>query len=218
MDLEKYYPLVRKLAGQFSRRLPQHVEFDDLVQEGMLGLLDAAKRYDSANGDFMPFASARIRGAILDSLRRVDTCSRATRARAREIDQAEETLTNTLGRAPESDELAAVAGVTLAELYQVRLERESACGNPIISNDSDELDLVETLVEPEHPDQVELRDRLEKCLCDLPPRLLMVLELRYRYDMKSGEVAEAMGLSAGRISQLERTALANIRAHHRQAF
>jgi RNA polymerase sigma factor for flagellar operon FliA len=203
MDLEKYYPLVDKLAGQFARRLPQHVEFDDLVQEGMLGLLDAAKRYDARNGEFTPFASARIRGAILDSLRRDDPVSRATRARGREIDQAEEILTNTLGRAPESDELAAAAGVTLAELYQVRLERESACGNPIISNDSDELDLMETLAEPEHPDLVEMRDRLEKCLCALDPRLMMVLELRYRYDMKTCEIAEAMGLTAGRISQLE---------------
>src|SRR3954465_11134509 len=114
----KFFPYIGKVARRLARRLPAHVEIDDLISSGVIGLMEAAERYDPERVDrFEAFAEFRIRGAMLDDLRSRATLSRGLRRLSNELREATRRLESQLGRAPDQEELASTLGVKVDELY-----------------------------------------------------------------------------------------------------
>ncbi|HLW37725.1 MAG TPA: sigma-70 family RNA polymerase sigma factor, partial [Candidatus Eremiobacteraceae bacterium] len=121
--IHKYLHLVKYVAGRISINLPPHVEIDDLINEGILGLMDAIGKYDDSRGvKFETYAITRINGAILDALRALDWVPRAVRQKARELERVFVELENNLGRVPEDTEVCKALGVSLKDYHSLLLK------------------------------------------------------------------------------------------------
>lgn len=225
-----YAPLVKVIAGRLHSRLPPHVEVDDLISAGLSGLLGAVERYDPHVGaTFKHFAEYRIRGAMIDALRSLDWVPRSVRDQAREIETVSANLRSRLGRLPVEDELAAGLGMEVSKLRECLLEIDNSrvysfdapLGSPAAGN-PDGLTRLDT--EESHeiagPQQaLDLVDgvarqklQLATSIAELPQPQQFVLACRYHEDLKLGEIAEVMGLSESRVSQLHALALINLKA------
>lgn len=222
--LKQHAPLVRRLAGQMLARLPASVELDDLVQAGMMGLLDALGRYEETQGvQFEAYATQRIRGAILDELRSNDWLPRGLRKHARDIEKAIQKATQLAGRAPTEREIAAVLGISLAEyqqhlvelqgsqlLYYEDFDREDA--DSFIENrsgDADDTPLSQML------DQ-DMRSAVIDAIERLPEREKLMMSLYYEQELNLREIGAVMGVSESRVCQLHSQAVARIRARMRE--
>lgn len=217
--LHDYFTLVQAIAGKIKRRLPEHVDVEDLVQTGMIGLLEASRRYDSSRMvDFSSYANARITGAILDELRKWDTCSRQDRRTAREIETAKQSLRGVKGCEPEREDIAKAVGLGLAE-YDQTLRRLESGKQPALQSDEpnsdphDELDRIPSRdVTPfeaccKKEDHSLLRSRIAR----LKPRQRRVLELYYFREMGLKEIGEQLGVGEARISQIHKQAVGELR-------
>lgn len=218
--LRDYAPLVKRLAHQMMTRLPYSVQIDDIMQAGMMGLLDAAGRYDEIHGaQFETYATQRIRGAMLDELRSADWLPRSMRRDMRKIEQAVSRMQQKLGRSPNESEIAAEMGVSLAE-YQAMLQE--ARGSQLIyyedfqdedhddffehfefSNDINPLDLLQ---------DDRFKSELARAIETLPERERMLMGMIYEHEMNLREVGEVFGVSESRISQLHSQAVARLRS------
>jgi RNA polymerase sigma factor for flagellar operon FliA len=208
--VREHAPLVRRIAAQVASRLPSSVERDDLVQEGMTGLLDALRRYVPQDGlSFEAYARTRIRGAIYDALRREDLLPRHRRDRLKHVQATVHALQHELGRDAEDAEIAEAAGLSLDE-YHALLE------------DGASVTLVDELAEDEHPideradplraaELARLGARVRELLPRLPEREQLVLALHYVEDLSYREVARVLDLTAGRICQLHTQAMLRLR-------
>ena len=207
-QLKQYAPMVRRIAMQVASRLPRNVQLDDLVQEGMMGLLDAINQYEPKPGaSFETYAKARIRGSIYDSLREDDVIPRHVRDRLTQIERASEELRQSLGRPPEDNEIASHLGLSIEDYFAIL---DSAMSITVVD---DELpDVVD-----ESADQMkalqhkQLAARIEEKLKLLPERERMVLALHYQQDLSFREVAYVLDLTPGRISQLHTQAMIRLR-------
>lgn len=211
--VREHLPMVRRVALQVRSRLPASIELDDLVQEGMLGLLDAARRWQPQPGQapFAAYARTRVRGAMYDWLRGQDLLPRHQRDRLKEVEQAITALGHELGRAPEDAEVAQALGLTLPA-YHALLESSVSLGV------LDETEAAE--LEPEAGDsydpleQASLRQtlqRLQPLLAMLPQKEQQVLALHYMEHLSYREIAYVMELTPGRISQLHSQAMLRLR-------
>jgi RNA polymerase sigma factor for flagellar operon FliA len=207
-QLKQYAPIVRKVAMQVASRLPRNVQLDDLIQEGMLGLLDAIKRYEPKPGaSFETYAKARIRGSIYDSLREDDVIPRHVRDKLTQVERAAEELRQVLGRPPEDNEIAAHLGISIDEYFAVL-----DSGMTITVVDDELPDVIdESADQAKALQQKQLASRIEERLKDLPERERLVLALHYQQDLSFREVAYVMELTPGRISQLHTQALVRLR-------
>lgn len=216
-------PQVYYIARRIHERLPQHVSFDDLVHAGVLGLIEALRKYDARkNVQFKSFAQFRIRGAILDSLRELDWGSRRLRRKARVIDQAIEKLAAKLGRQPDEEEIAAEMGIHLAALHQLlgHLDGLELKGQQSTSGeDRDEtFDLIESAPAPAefNPFHQCLRGEMKRALAQaistLSQKEQQVISLYYREELTMKEIASVLNVVESRISQLHTAALAKLRA------
>lgn len=221
--IEDALPLVKHVMYQVSVRFPRHVDRDELVQAGVLGLVQAAHRYDGTKGvAFNHFAAQRIRGAILDAVRSTDWAPRSVRRAGRTIEAASETLANDLGRTPTTLELAAELGMapaTLAEM-QHQLSRTVVLGLEMVvsevEGDDDEVLLKGTLPDPGHGPDDELVDRelhayLRDAVDVLPERHRLVIRGYFFEGRTSEELAAEIGVTVSRISQLRTEAFGMIR-------
>src|ERR1700674_4282173 len=121
--IHKFLPLVKYVAGKISVSLPAHVDINDLINEGILGLIDAIGKYDDSRGvKFETYATTRVSGAILDALRAMDWVPRAVRQKARELERVFQALENELGRVPDDDEVAKSLGVKVKEYHTLLLK------------------------------------------------------------------------------------------------
>ena len=211
--VREHAPLVRRIAGQIKSKLPASIELDDLVQEGMLGLMDAASRWQQHDGGapFGVYARLRVRGAIYDWLRGNDLLPRHQRDKLRGVQDAVTALEHTLGRVPEDAEVAAQLGLPLDE-YRAVLEGAVA------------INVVDELPESSEPpadmrsdplEQASLRQtmqRLQPLLSQLPVKEQQVLALHYTEHLSYREIAYVMDLTAGRISQLHTQAMLRLRS------
>ncbi|NDD11256.1 MAG: FliA/WhiG family RNA polymerase sigma factor [Betaproteobacteria bacterium] len=206
--LKQNSPLVRKIAMQVASRLPRSVQLEDLIQEGMLGLLDAINRYEPKPGaSFETYAKSRIRGSIYDSLREEDIIPRHVRDRLTQIERTAEELRQTLGRPAEDQEIASHLGMSIEDYFAVL---DSSVSITVVDDELPD-------VEDETADQVralqqkQLTARIETKLRELPERERMVLALHYQQDLSFREVAYVLDLTPGRISQLHTQALVRLR-------
>lgn len=222
--IARHAPLVRRLALQLVAKLPASVELDDLVQAGMMGLLDAVRRYQmSADAQFETYAILRIRGAMLDELRSQDWLPRSVRTKAKSIEQAMQRLTHRLMRPATESEIAQELDIPLAE-YQSLLEE--ARGVQILhyedfSRQSDEAQDPLEFAVGSGPDTQSplatlmsqgLRHALIQALDALPDREKLLLSLQFEQDLNQKEIAQVLGVTEGRVSQLRTQAVSRIRA------
>jgi RNA polymerase sigma factor FliA len=214
-------PSVRFIARKLHQTLPRHVELDDLISAGMVGLLEACDRFDALRHvQFKSYAQFRIRGAILDWLRTLDWGPRDLRRKARAIAEATRVLTLQLGRTPAEQEIADAMGMQLDELQQIVGELRSAelgSLNAEHSKDEDdeELDYVPASAE-EDPLflclAAESRQRLIDAIEELPEKERLVLTLYYYEELTMREIGLTLGVVESRVSQIHSGAVRSLRA------
>ena len=221
--LTQYASLVKRIAHHMMAKLPASVEIDDILQTGMLGLLEAVNRYDESHGaQFETYAAQRIRGAILDGLRQADWLPRSLRRDLRRIESAISKLEQILGRAPAEHELAAELGLSLGS-YQKMLQE--ARGYQLISfedfnhaDGEDYLDRHDVASSTDPLDDLlnrKLRERLVQGIERLPEREKVVMGLYYEEELNFREIGETLGVSESRICQLHSQAIARLRSQIR---
>lgn len=210
IQVEQYAYLVKRIALHMIARLPASVQLDDLLQAGMLGLLEAAQKFDGGKGaSFETYAGIRIRGAIVDEMRRGDWVPRSVHRNARRITEAMKQLEGRLGREAKDTEIAEEMDVSLDEYHT--MANDSLSGR-LFSLDEmlheDEINTTQISVsEMLHgPAEVAQRQALKKALAqaidDLPEREKLVLSLYYEEEMNLKEIGLVLGVSESRVSQI----------------
>ena len=222
--LTEHMPLVKRLAHQMKAKLPPSVEVDDLVQAGMIGLLDAINRYEENHGaQFETYAVLRIRGAMLDELRSSDWMPRSTRANMRKVEQAMAALQQQLGRPPSESEVAKSLKLSLAD-YQDLLGDSG--GHQLVyfedfhQEDGNDSFLDRYAVDDDDPLKSLLDTDFRQTVIDaidaLPPREKMLMGLYYEEELNLKEIGAVMGVSESRVSQLHTQAVARLRTYLRE--
>ncbi|MEG1831798.1 MAG: RNA polymerase sigma factor FliA [Burkholderiaceae bacterium] len=220
--IREHAPLVRKLAHQMIARLPANVELDDMIQAGMMGLMDAVGRYEEAQGtQFEVYAASRIRGAMLDELRANDWLPRSARKSQRDIESAIHRLEGRVKRSPQESEIAAELKISLAD-YQDMLRE--ARGTQLVylddlgghSEDADDY-LERHMVNDGYEPSQAVRDaRFRQALVDaieaLPERERLMMGLYYEQDLNLKEIGAVLGVTESRVCQLHSQAVARLRA------
>lgn len=216
----EHLPLVKAIAGHIQKSIPVHIELDDLVHAGTMGLFDAATKYrEDREVTFAVYAKHRIRGAILDSLRQMDCASRDLRKRQKQMETVTRELTAKLGRAPSETEIAEAMGLTVRQWQCFMVDLRSIAGAAIQHKTTDEQD--QPVLEPptspaDAPDRIcartELRARLGSALSSLPVRQRQVMELYYQGDYTMREIGGMLGVNESRVSQIHKSALVRMQA------
>lgn len=215
-------PQVYYVAARIRERLPQHVEMEDLVHAGVIGLIEAYRSYDaSKNAGFSTFAKFRVRGAILDSLRELDWGSRTLRKKGRQIATAITTLASRLGRQPQQEEIAAELSMSLEELHATLTELDAlyVVGQHAESSDdpSAPFDLIESAPSRggDNPFEIylegETKAQLAEAVAALSEREQLILQLYYYEELTMREIAEVVGVAVSRVSQIHTAALLQLR-------
>jgi RNA polymerase sigma factor for flagellar operon FliA len=213
--VRQHLPLVGHLVREVSARVPAHVHRDDLVSAAMYALAASAKSFDPSLGaPFGRFASIRIRGALTDELRSMDWASRAVRGKARQVDATRSSLAQVLGRIPTSTEIARAMGVATSELATIESDTHRACVVQLQALSTDEsADLVPERAEG--PEALVLKREqvgyLRDAIALLPDRLRTVVEQYFFQQRKMTDIAEDLGVTESRVSQLRSEALAMLR-------
>lgn len=214
-------PAVRWIARRIHERLPQHVDMEDLVSAGTLGLLDAFRKFDPAKKvQFRSYAQFRIRGAILDSLRTLDWSPRDLRRKGRAVEEAIRRLTAQCGRPPSETDVARELGLSLEDYQQLLGELkglEIGTLHAERSEDSGEEELSYLPGDPEEDPlfrclRGEMRERLSAAIDGLPERERLVVTLYYYEEMTMKEIGLALGVVESRISQIHSSAVVHLRA------
>lgn len=217
--LKEHAHLVKRIAHQMMAKLPYSVQIDDIIQAGMLGLLDAASRFDELHGaQFETYATQRIRGAMLDELRAADWLPRSLRRDMRRIETAISQLQQKLGKPPVESEIAEQLEISLAEYQHMLQESRGAqlLYYEDFSNEEHE-DFFERFETNKDADPMELlrdgrfREELVRAIENLPERERMVMGMIYEQDMNLSEIGAVMGVGESRISQLHSQAVARLR-------
>jgi len=218
--LAEHAPLVKRLAHQMHAKLPPSVEVDDLIQAGMMGLLDAVGRYEETHGaQFETYAVQRIRGAMLDELRSSDWLPRSIRQNMRKIEAAIHALQQRLGRPPQEAEIAGELKISLAE-YQEMLTDGS--GHQLIYyEDFHETEGQENFLDRYCVDEAgdplralvngAFRHAVVDAIDSLPEREKILMALYYEQEMNLKEIGAVLGVSESRVCQLHSQAIARLR-------
>jgi RNA polymerase sigma factor for flagellar operon FliA len=219
--LLEHLPVVRFLARRIHERLPQHVDIEDLVSAGVVGLMDAFTKFDPAKKvQFRSYAQFRIRGAILDSLRTLDWSPRELRRKGRAVEEAIRVLTARIGRAPGEAEIAAELSVGLDEYQQLLGELkglEIGTLHMERNEDSGDEELAYVPGKPEEDPlfrclKGELQERLTDAIQHLPDRERLVMTLYYYEEMTMREIGLALVVVESRVSQVHASAVVHLRA------
>jgi RNA polymerase sigma factor for flagellar operon FliA len=224
--LELHAPLVKKLAHQLKAKLPPSVEVDDLIQAGMMGLLDAINRYEETHGaQFETYAVQRIRGAMLDELRNSDWLPRSIRQNARKVEDALQSLLQQLGRQPQENEVAQHMKISLAD-YQALL---SECGGHQLiyyedfhDDDGGHEHFLDRYQSSDSDDPLQnlinggFREAVVDSIRALPEREQILMGLYYEQEMNLKEIGAVMGVSESRVCQLHSQAVSRMRSYLRE--
>ncbi|GAB4233497.1 MAG: RNA polymerase sigma factor WhiG [Deltaproteobacteria bacterium] len=223
----EYLPLVKYHAGVLKLRLPSHIEQDDLISSGIVGLIDALDRFDASRGiKFKTYAEFRIRGAMLDYLREMDWFPRSVRQRATNLQAVYSRLENALGRPPEEEEVAAHLKISLSELQK---ELMAVSGLTVFSLDAskeDETDstilraLTEAAVDEAKEEELlrELKEVLGNAIDLLPEKEKKLIALYYYEDLTMKEIGRLLSLGEPRICQLHNQAVLRLRGKLQEKY
>ncbi|HXW52362.1 MAG TPA: FliA/WhiG family RNA polymerase sigma factor [Candidatus Acidoferrales bacterium] len=220
--IHKYLHLVKYVAGRISVNLPPHVEIDDLINEGILGLIDAIGKYDDTRGvKFETYAITRINGAILDALRALDWVPRAVRQKARELERVFAELENRIARVPDEHEVAKALGIPLKDYHTLLLKIR---GTAILSLEEflpnekgHDVALLDTLRDG-GPDAThllettEVKSTLAQAVESLPPQERTVITLYYFEGLTLKEIKNVLEVSESRVSQIHAQAVIRLRS------
>lgn len=220
--VEKYAYLIKKVAYKTIARLPANVEMDDLMGAGVIGLIDAAEKYDPEKSrNFKSYAEIRIRGAMIDELRSLDWVPRSVRQKGANIEAVTSELTARLGRPATDAEVAAEMGISLAEFHELA---ERARAVSVVSYEDlgsgageDKRDFLACVADPDaiNPEEFSSRcnerDMMMKAIQKLPKRQRVVLLLYYFEDLNLKEIGSILGVTESRISQIHSAAVAQLR-------
>lgn len=219
--VERYAPLVKRIAYHLMVKLPSSVQVEDLIQNGMMGLLEAAGRYDDDFGaQFETYAGQRIRGAMLDGLRENDWLPRQLRKDMRKVEQTIHQLEQTHGKPPTEGELAVAMGMEIGEYQKILSEargHQILYLEDIVNEEGDDyLDRHisnEGVGDPfQHIENENLRQVLVSAIALLPEREKLVMALYYEQELNLREIGEVMDVTESRVCQLHSQAIARIRA------
>lgn len=220
--IENYLPLVRRAANRMIGRLPANVELDDLIQAGVMGLMDAMQRYEDGHGaQFETFVMQRVRGAMLDELRGTDWVPRSVRKNQRDIAAAVQLLEHRLHRAPSDAEIAKHLGIPLEDYHDMLVDVHGAqlvYADDYDSGEGEASFLDRHLGGDEKADPAErladrrFREALVAAIEDLPEREQYVMSMYYEHDMNLKEIAAVLGVTESRVCQLHGQAVARLRA------
>jgi RNA polymerase sigma factor for flagellar operon FliA len=219
--LMEHLPTVRYVARRIHERLPQHVELDDLVSAGIIGLIDAFQKFDHGKQvQFKSYAQFRIRGAILDSLRMLDWSPRELRRKGRAMEEAVRAVTQRVGRVPTEPEIAAEMKLELDVFHQLASELKGLeIGSLHLERNEDAGDEELSYIPSSPQDdplfrclQGEMRQRLVDAIEDLPEKERMVLMLYYYEELTMKEIGLTLGVVESRVSQIHTAAVGRLRA------
>ena len=220
----EYAPTIKYIAQRIASRLPPHIGLDDLINAGVIGLIDSMAKYDpSRDNTFKTYAEFRIRGAMLDELRGLDWVPRSVRQKERAIERAYETLERTLGRSGRDEEVAELLGIDLEEFYewlsQVRgvslLSLEAPGLRTTDGETLNTLDLVATdaaqgpaqLVQTHH-----LKELIAEAIDDLPHQEKVVISLYYYEELTMKEIGKVLEITESRVSQIHTKSIFHLRS------
>ncbi|MDH4121601.1 MAG: RNA polymerase sigma factor FliA [Deltaproteobacteria bacterium] len=219
----EYAPLVKRIATRLGARLPEGMSLDDIIQAGMIGLLDAIEKYETGHdAQFRTYAEFRIRGAMLDELRSCDWIPRSVRENAHKISHAHLDLVHSLGRMPTEQEMAQKLGISLGEYHELLMKSRAI---PLVNiedihpqGEGDHGSFLEVLEDPfaKNPlDELSLREvaeRLRVGIDALPEKEKMVLSLYYDEDLNLKEIGQVLGITESRVCQLRTQSVARLRS------
>ena len=222
--LQEYLPLIRYHADQLMRRTPASIEMDDLIDAGVLGLLDGAQRFDQEREvQFKTFVSYRVRGAMIDYLRTFDWMPRTLRDTSKSLQAAMEAVQQEYGRPAEEDEIAAHLHIDVQE-YRKRLDQVRTMSVvhfddlPTVMGDEDEMNVLDMLegdanLRPEHQAAThQFVQQLATAIEQLPKREVILLTLYYYEELTMKEVALVLGLTESRVSQVHSQMVVRLRS------
>jgi RNA polymerase sigma factor for flagellar operon FliA len=230
MLLNNYLSLVKNVAGRMAAGFPKSVELNDLINTGVIGLVEAFNNFDPERGvKFETFAVPRIRGAILDELRALDWVPRSTRAKARNIDRAVTRLENQLGRGPSNDEIAETLDISMSDLYSAK---KDVCYSSLLSldemicreDDNRQVPRIETVENQNTVDVLEdmelseLKSHMMYSISSLTEQERLVVSLYYYEELTLKEIGEIMLISESRVSQIHTRAVTRLRSLIRDKF
>ena len=221
--IKEYSPMIKYVANRIAMRLPPHIEIDDLVSVGVLGLIDAIDKYDASRGaKFKTYAEFRVRGAILDELRSMDWVPRSVRQKASALETVIQKLQNKLGRPPEDDEVANELGMSMGELFNTMNETKSM---PILSledlgiakESGEQQSLLDCLAGKGDDPQTslrlnELKGIIAKAIDVLPEKERLMISLYYYEELTMKEIGEVLGITESRVSQIHSKAVYRLRS------
>ncbi len=213
----QHVPLVKRIAYHLMGRLPDTVQIDDLIQSGMLGLLEAIKHYDAGQGaSFETYAGIRIRGAMLDELRRADWTPRSVHKKARMVAEAIREVENRLGRDAKDSEVAAHLGIGMDEyghILQDAVSCKTFSVEELVQGEDGVIDNVRGGSQPdEQLMQQDFQNALARAIAELPERERLVISLYYDDELNLREIGKVLDVSESRISQICSQAMLRLRA------
>lgn len=217
--IRQHLPLVKRIAYHLMSRLPASVEADDLIQAGLIGLLDAVERFDDNQGaQFETYATQRVRGAMLDELRESDWASRTMRKASRQIENAIHTLQQRLQRPPTELEIAGEMNMAINDYFELLGDTRGAqlvYYEDLYASDND--DFLDRFVDELAAGPFEMlsdqnfKKALTRAVVELPDREKMLMGMYYEQDMNFKEIGAVLGVSESRICQLHGQAIARLR-------
>lgn len=212
----RHAELVKRIAYHLAGRLPQSVEVNDLIQAGMVGLLEAAAHYASDRGaSFETYAGIRIRGAMIDALRKQDWAPRSVHRKARAAAQAIRTIENAAGREARDAEIAAAMDISIEEYHRV-LQDSLACQLASMDDANEAHEVADRDSDPMHEaESGALRLAVADAIANLPERERLVMSMYYDDELNLKEIGAVLGISESRVCQLHGQALVRLRARLR---
>ena len=221
--IKRYSPMIKYVANRIAMRLPPHIEVDDLISVGVLGLMDAISKYDSSRGaKFKTYAEFRVRGAILDELRAMDWVPRSIRQKASNVDKVVQALQAKLSRTPEDEEVAKEMGLSLDQFHDTLNETKSI---PIFSledlgiakESGEQQSLLDCLAGKADADPqtqirlIELKEIIAKAIDALPEKERLMVSLYYYEELTMKEIGAVLDITESRVSQIHSKAVYRLR-------